>query len=369
MMTTDISVDTLREWLDAKRPVTVLDVRTAEDRAEWWIPGSVHIDAYQALQDQELGPLANVSPPPGQPVVTICGVGRSSRTAAELLASRGVDARSLAGGMKAWSLAWNTAAVPLRHSAVEIVQIRRTGKGCLSYLVSSSGKAAVIDASLPVDVYLEQARLRAWRIETVLETHVHADHLSRARELAERSGATLRIPAQTRVRFPFSAVADGDRVQIGTATLIARRTPGHTEESTCYVLENEAVFTGDTVFTNGVGRPDLHGGAEGAGPRAQALFRSLVWLNALPPDTLVLPAHADRPIEFDEKPVTSRMRDVGAWLAAWLTSESSFVERVLRGLPATPPNFTRIVALNETGEAPAGTPADLEAGANRCAVS
>jgi hypothetical protein len=94
-----------------------------------------------------------------------------------------------------------------------------------------------------------------------------------------------------------------------------------------------------------------------------------VWLNALPADTLVLPAHTNRPAAFDGRAVMARMRDVGAWLAAWLTSEPSFVERVLRNLPATPPNFTRIVALNEAGELPAGDPADLEAGANRCAVS
>jgi glyoxylase-like metal-dependent hydrolase (beta-lactamase superfamily II) len=368
-MTTDISVETLRDWLDQKRPVTVLDVRTAEDRAEWWIPGSVHVNAYEALQAGHLGPLERIPIPPGQPVVTICGAGRTSRTAADLLASRGVDAHSLAGGMKAWSLAWNAAAVPLTHPVAEVVQIRRTGKGCLSYLIASDGKAAVIDPSLPAEVYLDQARRRGWRIETVLDTHIHADHLSRARELADRADARLRIPAQTRVRFPFTAVSDGDQIEIGQATLIARHTPGHTDESTCYVLNDEAVFTGDTLFTDGVGRPDLHGGVEGARPRAQALFRSLAQLDALPPDLLVLPGHTNRPIAFDGPAVTARGRDVHAWLAGWLDSESTFVERVLRNLPPTPPNFTRIVALNETGERLAGDPTDLEAGANRCAVS
>jgi glyoxylase-like metal-dependent hydrolase (beta-lactamase superfamily II)/rhodanese-related sulfurtransferase len=368
-MTTDISVDTLRTWLDEKRPVTVLDVRTDEERSEWWIPGSVHVDAYRALQANELGPLSSVSTPPGQPVVTVCGAGRTSRTAAELLAARGVDARSLAGGMKAWSLAWNLATVPLSNSAIQVVQIRRTGKGCLSYLVASAGVAAVIDPSLPADVYLEEVRRRGLRITTVVETHVHADHLSRARDLAARAGASLRIPAQTRLHFPFTAVSDGDRIEIGEATLMARHTPGHTEESTSYLLNDEAVLTGDTLFTKGVGRPDLHGGPEAARPRAEALFRSIVQLNALPPDTLVLPAHTSEPTPFDGRAVTARVTEIRAWLAGWIASEPAFVERVLRNLPATPPNFEQIVASNEAGAFVEAEATNLEAGANRCAVS
>jgi glyoxylase-like metal-dependent hydrolase (beta-lactamase superfamily II) len=135
------------------------------------------------------------------------------------------------------------------------------------------------------------------------------------------------------------------------------------------VLNQEAVFTGDTLFTKGVGRPDLQADAEGARQRARALFGSLMQLRTFGPEVLVLPAHASEPIPFDGRAVSARMSDLATWLSEWLVSENAFVERVVARVPATPPNFTRIVALNEAGELPEGDTTDLEAGANRCAVS
>lgn len=98
-----------------------------------------------------------------------------------------LDARSLAGGMKAWSLAWNAAEVLLSDPTARVIQVRRTGKGCLSYVVGPGGEAAVTDPSVSPDVYLELTRRHGWSIRYVLETHVHADHLSRARELVRQT--------------------------------------------------------------------------------------------------------------------------------------------------------------------------------------
>ncbi len=367
-MSRQIEAHMLRDWLDAHEPVTVLDIRTDADYAQWAIPGSVHVNAYEALRNGQPGPLADLALPSDRPVVTICNAGRVSQTAADVLASRGFDARSLAGGMKAWSLAWNAADVGLADPSVHVIQVRRTGKGCLSYIVGSQGEAAVIDPSIAPDVYLEIARRRHWSIHDVIDTHVHADHLSRARELARQAGATLRLPNQDRVKFAYTPIADGERIRCGKATLRALRSPGHTNESTCYVLNEAAVFTGDTLFTNGVGRPDLHANPEAARERARALFASLTRLQQLPSDLLVLPAHTSEPIAFDGRAVAARLGDVAARLSGWLSSESAFVERVTSNLPATPPNFARIVELNEVGEFPPGDPTELEAGANRCAV-
>jgi glyoxylase-like metal-dependent hydrolase (beta-lactamase superfamily II) len=155
---------------------------------------------------------------------------------------------------------------------------------------------------------------------------------------------------------------------VGNATLTATHTPGHTDESTSYVLNESAVFTGDTLFTDGVGRPDLHADPETARQRAHALFTSLTRLRQLPPERVVLPAHASEPIAFDGQPLAARLDAVAAWLPAWLASEPAFVDRVTSNLPPVPPNFIQIVDFNEAGELPAGDPTDLEAGANRCAV-
>ena len=226
----------------------------------------------------------------------------------------------------------------------------------------------MIDPSVSPDVYFDIAKARGWSIRYVLDTHVHADHLSRAPELATKTGATLLLPPQDRVRFPFTAIADGQSVQLGDARLSAIHTPGHTNESTSYVLNDTAIFTGDTLFTNGVGRPDLHADPEAARQRARALFASLSRLRALDPHLMVLPAHTSEPVAFDGRPVTAPMADVAEWLTGWLGSEADFVNRVTSNLPPTPSNFVRIVDLNEAGDLPIGDLTDLEAGANRCAV-
>ena len=144
-MTVDgISTAELQELLAAREPVTVVDIRSADDR-EWSIPGSISVDVYDTVKASGLGPLAKFDFPLG-PVVTVCGMGRTAAIATKLLRESGVDAVTLDGGMRAWSLAWNMAETTIAGS--DVVQVRRTGKGCLSYIVASQGEAVVIDASV-----------------------------------------------------------------------------------------------------------------------------------------------------------------------------------------------------------------------------
>jgi len=367
MVQTTIDVETLRDLLDKDQPVTVLDIRRAEDYSEWLIPGSLHVDAYDALKAGDPDALANADLPLNTPVVTVCNLGKTSAIAAEQLRDRGLEAFSLAGGMKAWSLAWNSAEVPV--PGVRVIQVRRTGKGCLSYVIGCEGEAAVIDASLDPEVYLGLANERGWTISSVLETHVHADHLSRSRKLAELSGATLRLPDQDRASYPFTPVRDEDEVKVGATTIAAMHTPGHTPESTCYLLDGRALFTGDTLFLSGVGRPDLEASREEARARARLLYQSLKKITALRPETLVLPGHTSEPVAFDGKPLSGTLAEVREGVEMLGSSEDAFVETILTRIPPTPPNHHRIVESNEAGMFPEGDPTNLEAGANRCAVS
>jgi glyoxylase-like metal-dependent hydrolase (beta-lactamase superfamily II)/rhodanese-related sulfurtransferase len=364
-----IAAETLRQWLDDGKPVTILDIRTQDDRAQWSIPGSVHIDAYHDLKQGRPGALADAWLPAEIPVVTICNMGLASQLAARALAERGFEALFLEGGMKSWSLAWNTAQVLVEDKELRIIQVRRTGKGCLSYVVASKQDALVIDASLPTQVYRGLAAQRGFRIRYVLDTHVHADHLSRSLSLAQEAGATLLLPPQDRVRFPFRPIAQGDTLILGAARLTALASPGHTLESTSYLVNGAALFTGDTLFLSGVGRPDLHAVAGEAQERARRLYHTLKQLLALGPETLVLPGHASEPVAFDGVPLAARLGDVAGRLRDWLSGEDSFVERILERIPPAPPNYARIVEWNEAGALPQGDPTDLEAGANRCAVT
>jgi rhodanese-related sulfurtransferase len=125
----DIGAMTLRDMLERGERVAVVDVRKGEDRAEWSIPGSVHFDAYDALNSGDERAMQGLELPEDAPVVTVCGRGRSSAVAAEQLRRRGYEALSLEGGMEAWGLAWNTADVPVPGARAEVVQVRRTGKG------------------------------------------------------------------------------------------------------------------------------------------------------------------------------------------------------------------------------------------------
>lgn len=362
----------LRDMLEKGVPVTVLDVRPAHDRNEWYIPGSLHIDAYWALWANDPKALSGIDLPRDRPVVAVCAAGRTSLIAASQLAAQGFDAYSLEGGMRAWSLAWNTAHVALpdpQSGGASVIQVRRTGKGCLSYIIASDGQAAVIDASVEPQVYIDIARSNGWRIEHVLDTHVHADHLSRSRRLAHETGATLWLPQQRRVSYDFSPLADGSTVQIGQASIEALHTPGHTSESMCYLLEGRALFTGDTLFLNSVGRPDLEAGPDETRARAGMLYRSLLRLMEMPPTTLILPGHTDKPVPFDDRPLTAPLAEVRSKLPILEGSEGEFVELIASQTPLPPPNYHRIMQLNEAGAWPEEDPAELEAGANRCAIT
>ncbi len=363
-----ISTEDLRDLLERGAAVTVLDVRPAAERAEWAIPGSVHIDAYDALRRRDPNALTDFCPTNGSPVVTVCAAGKTSQLAAERLRERGLDAYSLEGGMRAWSLAWNVADVPFPEAASRIVQVRRTGKGCLSYLVGSRGEAVVIDPSLDPRIYTDLARRYGWRIGAVLDTHVHADHLSRAHALAAVTGATLYLPATDRVSFAYAPLKEDDAVELGSAALRALHTPGHTAESTCYLLNGRVAFTGDTLFLAAVGRPDLEATPEQARRRAHLLHASLRRLMELPPDTVVLPAHTSAPVAFDGRPISATLREVRKRTPLLHETEDAFVSQILARIPPTPPNHHRIVALNEAGALP-DDPSELEAGANRCAVA
>jgi len=226
----------------------------------------------------------------------------------------------------------------------------------------------VVDASLDPEVYLWLAEGRGWRITRVLDTHVHADHLSRSRRLAALAGATLHMPEEAPVSYPFSALRDGDSLEIGSATLEALRTPGHTPESTSYLLDGRALFTGDTLFLSAVGRPDPDATPEASREKAHELYRSLRRILALGPETLVVPGHTRVPVAFDGEPIRAPLSEVRESVRVLAEDEDAFVETVAGRATPPPQNFERIVELNRAGVSPEGDPTELEAGANRCAA-
>lgn len=357
----------LRERLAADHPVTILDIRPESEFAEWRVPSSLNWPIYHHLARGER-PDASEAPVDETPAVTVCGSGKKSRQAADLLREAGIEAYSLEGGLRAWTLAWNQSEVPVAGPA-SVVQIRRTGKGCLSYLVGSEDEAVAIDPAVDPGVYEEIADERGWTITAVADTHLHADHLSRARPLADRTRAELRLPAGDEVDVPHRRIRGGDRIPVGSLALDVIATPGHTPESVTFRLADEALITGDTLFLDAVGRPDLDGDREKSQKKSRQLYRSLERLADLPAELRVLPGHASRPVPFDREPVAARLETVLARIDVFGESEEQFVEALMERIPDTPPNHEKVIAHNRAGRfPPADEVIELEAGANRCAI-
>jgi glyoxylase-like metal-dependent hydrolase (beta-lactamase superfamily II)/rhodanese-related sulfurtransferase len=227
--------------------------------------------------------------------------------------------------------------------------------GCLTYLLGcqQAGLAAVVDpARTDVDRYVEMAAGLGLEIAHVLDTHIHADHVSGNRALAERAGVRPALHEAADVRFPFAPLADGRRLALGSVDLAVLHTPGHTPESMCLVVTDRArapepwfVLTGDTLFVGDVGRPDFGGEAAAA-----TLHRSLVErLLPLGDSVEVYPAHGAGSLcgrAMSSKPGSTIGFERRFNLALRHADTGAFVRALLEGLPPRPPLMDGIIAKN-----------------------
>jgi len=248
---------------------------------------------------------------------------------------------------------------------MEPVQIERFYLSCLahaSYAVISEGVAAIIDPQRDVDIYIEAAARNGWKIEHIVETHMHADFVSGHRELAERTGARIYLGAGSGAQFPHVAVKDGDEIQLGECRFRFLQTPGHTMESICILMTDmgqpqrpQTVFTGDTLFIGDVGRPDLSA-TYTPQELAAILYRSIhEKLLTLPDDTEIFPAHGagslcGRQMSSESSSTIGKQRRTNYALLARTSEE--FVHLLTDNLPARPEYFAREVDLNRRGAAP-----------------
>jgi glyoxylase-like metal-dependent hydrolase (beta-lactamase superfamily II)/rhodanese-related sulfurtransferase len=178
--------------------------------------------------------------------------------------------------------------------------IKQLYTGCLSeaaYYIESNGEAAIIDPLRDIDGYLELAKERNASIKYIFETHFHADFVSGHLDMQKATGAPIVYGPSTETNFPIHLAKDGEAFKLGDLTIEVLHTPGHTVESTCYLLRDEknephALFTGDTLFVGDVGRPDLSSGNLTKEELASMLYDSLQQkIATLPDGVIVYPAH------------------------------------------------------------------------------
>ena len=239
--------------------------------------------------------------------------------------------------------------------------IKQIYTNCLSeaaYYVESEGEAAVIDPLRDIDEYIHLAKERNATIKYIFETHFHADFVSGHIDLSKVTGAPIVFGPDTETNFPVHVAKDGEVFKIGKLSLEVLHTPGHTLESSCYLLRNEsgkeeAIFTGDTLFVGDVGRPDLSSGNLSKEALAALLYDSLQSkIVPLPDHVIVYPAHGPgsacgKNLGPETQSTVGSERQTNYALKE--QSKDEFIKAVIDGLPEPPQYFSINARINKEG--------------------
>lgn len=358
----------------SKEKMFILDVRNTTDFEDWKIEGSNFeylnipyfdlIDGVEEILDQI---------PTDQEVLVVCAKEGSSIMVAEMLSEQGRTVGYLKGGMKAWSEHLVPVKVGDLKDGGELYQFVRIGKGCLSYMAISNGEAALIDATRMTDTYIDFAKSVNAEIKHVFDTHLHADHISGGRSVAEKTNATYWLPPKDagEVVFKYQPLEDGDEVMIGSTkiSIQALYSPGHTIGSTSFVIDDHYLLTGDILFIDSIGRPDLAGLAEDwVGDLRETLYSRY---KDLSDELLVLPAHFMIMEELnDDGTVAKKLGELYASNHGLnIADEEEFRNMVTKNLPPQPNAYQEIRQTNMGKINPDDEKQrEMEIGPNRCAV-
>ncbi|QQE79889.1 MBL fold metallo-hydrolase [Alicyclobacillus sp. SO9] len=373
-MVVSITPQELHERLE-KNPTVILDVRGVAAFDEWHVKHqNAEMLNIQTSKLKENGPEAYPQIPTDKEVAVICAKGNASKEASQILDERGYKVLNVEGGMQAWSeFYYNVPVTKSNQDDLELLQVIRPAKGCLSYMLVSGDEAIVVDAGRHDDYYSKLAADKGAKVRHVLDTHCHADHISGGPVLANQENAEYWISASEMQGsdMEFNGLTDGQTFKFGKATLqvLSIPTPGHTPGSVSFLVNNKYLLSGDTVFVSGIGRPDLGGKAE---EWSELLYKTVRdKLSTLPDDVVILPAHFADLSEFTSEgyvgSVFSDIRSSNEFFQDM--SEADFTDKMVQRAGQTPPNYTTIVQINRGEYAPTETErSELEVGPNRCAV-
>ncbi|MBL3645066.1 MBL fold metallo-hydrolase [Bacillus sp. RHFB] len=357
-----------------KTDLFIFDVRNESDFNDWKIEGQNFeflnipyfdlLDGVEEILDQI---------PANEEILVVCAKEGSSVMVAEMLSEAGLDVFYLKGGMKAWSEHLEPVRIGELTDGAEIYQFVRLGKGCLSYMVVSNGEAAVIDSTRMIDAYLDFADDIGVKITHVLDTHLHADHISGGRRIAEVTNAAYWLPPKdaAEVTFEYQPLESGNVITIGhTAIDIqALYSPGHTIGSTSFVVDQKYLLSGDILFIDSIGRPDLAGLAEDwVGDLRETLYTRY---KELSDELIVLPSHFMIIDELNED--GSVAKKLGKLFAENhglnIADETEFRDLVTGNLPPQPNAYQEIRETNMGKIEPDDDKQrEMEIGPNRCAV-
>ncbi len=378
-VTEQISADELAQRLDRGESLQLLDVRTPDRVARNRVAFGTELQ-FHALPNSKIFALPDARDlqlDAARPVAIICGHGNSSKQTTAFLRERGYEAYSVTGGMAAWEAVYVARRLSPTPSLSHVVQLDRVGKGALSYVLVSDGDAVVVDPGRHVERYdAVLAELRATPA-AVVDTHLHADYLSGAREAAARWQVPYFLHPDDAVspydstpgHLAYQPLHDGDTIAFGRGTLRVAHMPGHTLGSIALIADDGLVLTGDFLFVQSVGRPDLAGQTESW---AKLLWHSLErarqsWAG----DLLVLPAHYASELERRaDRAIAARFDVIAATnAAAAIQDERAFLEWIAEHTTGFPDAYRTIKETNLGLADVSGSEAEtLESGPNQCAV-
>jgi glyoxylase-like metal-dependent hydrolase (beta-lactamase superfamily II) len=227
-----------------------------------------------------------------------------------------------------------------------------------AYYIESEGEAIIIDPIRETEPYIAKLNERGTKLKYVLETHFHADFVSGHIDLAAKTGAKIIFGPMAETKYKVHNAKDGDELEVGKLKIKVLHTPGHTPESTCYLLHDangkpHCIFTGDTLFVGDVGRPDLLDGTMSKEELGVMMYNSLTKkIKTLPDDVIVYPAHG---------PGSACGKNIGkeTWSTIGEQKKSNyalqemtcdeFVDKITTGLAAPPPYFFKDAFINKNG--------------------
>jgi glyoxylase-like metal-dependent hydrolase (beta-lactamase superfamily II)/rhodanese-related sulfurtransferase len=352
----------------------ILDVRNQDEYAVWQIEGTrsvpmKNVPIWVAVEESEK--LAQELP---EDAVVVCAHGNGSDLLIDVLKDEGCEVRTLEGGTAAWAELLVSRPIDGLPQGMVGYQIARPAKACLSYLVGAPGHGCiVVDPARFPQTYRDLAAQHGMTITHVLDTHIHADHVSGGPAMAAELGVPYHVPVEdSGAQTPFAnePLADGTVIDLGAAQLevLAIKMPGHTPGSTCVHIPGHLILTGDTVFVRGLGRPDLTGKAS---ELATELFHTIHdRLAPLDRATKVMPAHWTLMEEIDDRGMVETT--LGAVFEADIMTVGDmerFIDEIVATLPAAPDFYETIRLVNAGQAATAEEIETLEIGKNQCAAS
>ena len=369
-----ISAKEVTEKVLSNKALFILDVRNEDAFSDWKIEGKQveHLNVpYFDLIDG-VGEIVDKLPKDSE-ILVVCAKQGSSEMVGEHLVEAGFeDVFVLEGGMKSWSEYLNPVKIGDLKDGGSIYQFVRIGKGCLSYFIESNGEVIVVDSTRTVDAYTDFAKEKNVTIKHVLDTHLHADHISGGRLLQDRTGTMYYLPPKDaeEVQFDYEPLIEGKDISVGNTKVKVEPlyTPGHTIGSTSLIVDDQYLLTGDILFVESIGRPDLAGKA---GDWADDLRNTLYdKYKELSHDLIVLPAHFGSVSELgDQGQVQAKLGDLYEENAGLNMDEKEFRRAVSENLPPQPNAYQEIRQTNMGKINPNDEDQrEMEIGPNRCAI-